>query len=513
MRFLTRRRLMAMLGGAFLSVLLPRFRARRQRVVEGKPARFFRVLPAMLLALAWPASAQAKQVMEPVVAGSFYPADGAELRKMIERFLKQAGKPEVKGELYALVAPHAGYPYSGPAAAYAYRELKGRSFDLVVVMAPSHVSPLDGVSVTMADAYRTPLGEVPLAPELAQALTRKAKWISDVPALFAREHAMEVQLPWLQATLAPGYRVLPLVLGTADPALPPVLASLLSSVLRGKKVLFIASTDLSHYHGEKEAQGKDNATLSLIAALKEEELARRAADGSCELCGEGPVLTVMRLARRMGIERGTLLRYDHSGNTGGDRQRVVGYGAVAFADPPGGLTLAEKDELLTLARTTVERFVRTGTVPAVKSSPGLSRTGTCFVTLKRDGQLRGCIGQMEATGPLAESVRDNAVSSASRDHRFTPVKGEELPRLVYEISVLTPMERLADPKQAVVGRDGLLLSLAGRSGVFLPQVPVEQGWDRERYLDELCGKAGLPPGSWKDPQARLWRFTAEVFGE
>jgi AmmeMemoRadiSam system protein A len=211
--------------------------------------------------------------------------------------------------------------------------------------------------------------------------------------------------------------------------------------------------------------------------------------------------------RGAGLE---LLSYANSGDTSGDRSRVVGYAAIAVVQPEW-LGERQRDELLSLARRTVEAHVRGKRLPPLPRDPALKGDGAAFVTLKKDGMLRGCIGQLVATGPLDATVQRMAVSAASSDPRFSPVRPEELEDIDVEISVLTPPEDLTDPLAVRVGTDGLIIEEGMRHGVLLPQVPAEQGWDKMQYLQGICRKAGLAPDAWK--RAKLMRFQAIVFGE
>jgi len=223
---------------------------------------------------------------------------------------------------------------------------------------------------------------------------------------------------------------------------------------------------------------------------------------------------MMHLAAKMGIEGGTVLKYENSGDTAGDRSRVVGYGSIAFVNPDGDLSFSDKQSLLTMARSTLTAYVKDGERPEViPGSIALKEPGAAFVTLKSRGQLRGCIGQLRATMPLYQSVSEMTVSSCSKDRRFTPVKPEELPGIRLEISVMSPFMKVSSIDEIEVGRDGLYLSYMGRSGVLLPQVPEEQGWDRDEYLKGIYRKAGLPEKTWEKSGAELYRFTAQVFSE
>jgi len=521
MNRISRRKLMKMLLGATAVVIVPvRWAYRKVRYPVSKTeARHYKKLSVILaigllpMALI-PAACTAKSVQEPVVAGRFYPAQPNELKAMVRSFLDDAGKPKVKGEIYGLVAPHAGYVYSGPAAGHAYNEIQGKRYEVIVVIAPSHTSSLAGVSVLDVDAYRTPLGDVPIDREAVRTMINQVPWVDHVPALFTREHSMEVHLPFLQTALAPGYKIVPVVMGSPSPDLAAAFAEILAHQFRGRKVLYVASSDMSHYLPYKQANTKDVGTLDIIENGEIETLVRQCSTRESELCGLGPVQVMMHLAAKMGIEGGTVLKYENSGDTAGDRKRVVGYGSIAFVNPEEDLSFSDKQSLLTLARSTLQAYVNDRERPEViPDSPALREPGAAFVTLKSQGQLRGCIGQLRATMPLYRSVVEMTVSSCSRDMRFTPVKQEELSNIRLEISVMSPFMKVSSIDEIEVGRDGLYITYMGRSGVLLPQVPEEQGWDKDEYLKGICRKAGLPDRTWEKPGAELYRFTAQVFSE
>ncbi|MDT8366722.1 MAG: AmmeMemoRadiSam system protein B, partial [bacterium] len=517
----SRRNLIRILFGATAAAILPvRWAYRKVRYPVSKTeARFYKKLSILLavglLPMALVATAcNAKSVQTPVVVGRFYPAHPTELKTMVRSFLEGAGEQKVKGEIYGLIAPHAGYVYSGPAAGHAYNEVEGKEYEVVVVIAPSHTSTLAGVSVLDADAYRTPLGEISIDREAVRALIGQSDLISYGPALFAREHSMEVHLPFLQTALAPGFTIVPVVMGSPDPRLAETFAEILAHQFRGRNVLYVASSDMSHYLPYDQAKAKDSGTLDIIGNGEIETLVSQCSTKQSELCGLGPVQVMMHLGKKMGIEGGTILKYENSGDTAGDRNRVVGYGSIAFVNPSGDLSLLDKKSLLTLARTTLTAYVNDKERPEfLPGSTALTKPGAAFVTLKSRGQLRGCIGQLRATMPLYRSVVEMTVSSCSRDSRFTPVKPEELPNISLEISVMSPFMKVGSVDDIEVGRDGLYLTYMGQSGVLLPQVPVEQGWDKDEYLKGICRKAGLPDKTWEKQGAELYRFTAQVFSE
>ena len=471
-------------------------------------------------------SAPNQKVHQPAVAGAFYPADPGELTKMVDGFLSAVQVPEVK-DLVAIVSPHAGYVYSGPVAAHAYALLKGRKIDRVVVISPSHIDSFSFSSVYDGSAYATPLGQIPVdqtfAAKLAAVRGIQLSGRGHTSAGERAEHALEVQLPFLQRSLGQ-FKVVPVIMGEPSYDACRTLGLALAKLIQGPGTLIVASSDLSHFHPYDEAVKLDRKTLRAIQEWDYLSLARNFEQRVWEACGGGPIVAAMIAAERLGANRAMVLKYANSGDATGDRSRVVGYGAVALVRDSGasgaggqkfGLSQAERDELLRIARTSVETAVKQGKLyelSTVKSDTLMQERGA-FVTLKKQGQLRGCIGYVAPMKPLALTVRDVAAMAAMRDTRFPPVTAQELSELEYEISVLSPLRRVLDVKQIRTGRDGLVIKKGDREGLLLPQVAPEQGWDRMTFLQQTCRKAGLPPGAWQDAETDIFSFTALVFGE
>lgn len=264
----------------------------------------------------------------PAVAGSFYPADAGALRQQLDELL--AAVPAYDGPLpLALVAPHAGYVYSGATAAAAYKRVLGSSFDLVVIAAPSHHHGFVGTSVYPDGAYQTPLGAVPVATELAAELLDRFPGLNFVPAAHQFEHSLEVQLPFLQRVLG-DFQLLPLVMGRQGWSEAAGLAEIIQTAAGGRRVLLVASTDLSHFHNANQAETMDHRVIDAVAAFSPQDLWREVAGGQAEACGVGPLLAVMQAAHGLGARRAEIIAYRHSGQVSGDNQRVVGYLAAAF---------------------------------------------------------------------------------------------------------------------------------------------------------------------------------------
>jgi AmmeMemoRadiSam system protein B len=265
----------------------------------------------------------AKDVRHSTIAGSWYPGSPERLGETVDKFLANAGKGQIKGELVALIAPHAGYQYSGQVAAYAYVELQGREYDKVALLAPSHRVYVGEFAVTSYAFYETPLGLVPVDRDLVAQLEAQVPLnITDENL----EHALEIQLPFLQRTLGE-FSLLPILMGEQSWASCQRLGQGLAKVLLGQKALLVASTDLSHFYDYNTALRLDKVVLSHIEAFDPEGLSQDLAADRCEACGAGPVLATMLAARALGADKAKVLEYKNSGDVTGDKYRVVGYAA------------------------------------------------------------------------------------------------------------------------------------------------------------------------------------------
>ena len=476
-------------------------------------------------------------IREPAVAGQFYPEDPGRLRAAVEAFMR-ASLPARATDPVAIVVPHAGYLFSGQIAADGYRQVAGLAIETVVILGTNHTSgTFRRISVFDGAGYRTPLGVAAIDRPMAEALVRDGGAVFDA-SLHLREHSVEVQVPFVQVVF-PHAKIVPVVVGSADRVQASRFARALAAVAKDHRVLVVASSDLSHYPPQREAVGLDRATLAGIAAFDASPVEDGAMSGAAarvgglvtRACGAAPILVAMETARALGANRGTVVSYANSGDTAlGEADRVVGYGAVVFGRGPAGvddaairsaarddggaLEPADKRVLVALARDTISRYLHTDTLPLPRGgSARLQREAGVFVTVKKHGELRGCIGRIAPEGTLIRLVSAMAFESAFKDPRFPPVTARELGDLEIEVSVLTPMKPVSSPEAIVVGRDGVLLRARGAAAVFLPQVAPEQGWNRVQLLDHLAEKAGLPASAWRDRQATLLTFQADVFSE
>ncbi|MCG9480109.1 MAG: AmmeMemoRadiSam system protein B [Actinomycetia bacterium] len=265
---------------------------------------------------------------QPVAAGGFYPADPDSLKLQIKEFLDQSEYYQLPG-IKAIIAPHAGYIYSGQVAADAYRQVQDQQYDLIVVIAPSHSEYFNHISVYPGTAYATPLGKLDIDHKSAELLYKESSFIKPSARGHNQEHSLEVQLPFLQVVLG-NTKIIPMVIGNQDPSLVQELARAISGVFKGKNILIVASTDLSHYHSYREAVSLDNQVKKLVANFDTEGLAEKFYSQDIEMCGGGPAITAMMTARNLGASKVKVITCQNSGDVTGDKSAVVGYLSAVF---------------------------------------------------------------------------------------------------------------------------------------------------------------------------------------
>ncbi len=469
-----------------------------------------------------------EKIRESVLAGTWYPGDEKTLQKTIRDFLNNVPEKPVPGKLVGLISPHAGYVYSGQVAAHSYKFLEKQKFDTVVIIAPSHHTRFKGVSVYDLGGYQTPLGLVPIDHDIVSALKEKEKQIRYVQGAHSKEHSLEIQLPFIQYIM-PGFKLVPLVMGEQSLDTCTWLAQALVSVIQNKSALIIASSDLSHYHSYQQAKIMDKILLDKVRSFDPGGLNKSLEKGECEACGRGPVITALTASRILGANKSEVLHYANSGDVTGDHKRVVGYMAAALWDNPGkhkkasekhsnkagtdmGLTNKEKNFLHKIVKETIQAKLRGEKLPEYENPfPKLKEPRGAFVTLEKHGRLRGCIGHIIARYPLIDTISKMAVSAAFEDPRFPPVRQKEFKDLDIEISVLTPLRKIKDINEIQVGTHGIYIKKGYYSGLLLPQVATEYGWDRDTFLEHTCLKAGLPSDTWKEKGVEIYIFSADIF--
>ena len=491
-------------------------------------SELFRIFLAVALVLGngCTNSSQAQKIRQPAVAGTFYPADKNNLRQMIEGYLANTKALRINEPISALIAPHAGYIYSGQVAAESYAQLQGRKIKRVVIIAPSHIDYFEGVSIYEGDAYATPLANIPIDKNFARELTKKSDLIflsgrGHVASSGRGEHSLEVQLPFLQVVLD-DFKLVPIIMGEQSYETCRALALSLAGLIKDRQTVIVASSDLSHFHTYSEAVALDKKVLEAINDWDYYNLSRNLQSRIWEACGGGPIVTVMMAAERLGATEARILKYANSGDVpAGDKNRVVGYSAFAFFKSQKGeknadftLNAADRRTLIAIAKKAVREKVLYNRIYEPKvNSPALLRARGAFVTLKKQGSLRGCIGYTSPIKALYLTIRDMAVSAAVNDRRFSPVSKEELAHLDFEISVLSSFKHITAIEEIEIGKHGLLIKKGGYAGLLLPQVATDYQWDRKTFLQQTCRKAGLAQNAWQDKNSDIFMFTAFVFSE
>ena len=516
-----------------------------------------------------PAAGDQQEDRPPRAVGGFYPPDPQALREQVQKYLQEAN-PDVPEELRrsapgaptprALIVPHAGYVFSGGTAGYAYKLLQGRPKpSRVILIGPSHYAPLAGVcSTDDFTHYVTPLGKVPVDLEARKRLLETPQ-VRLTQAAYAPEHCLEVQLPFLQTLWPEPPAIVPILVQELDAAQCGAAAAAVAAVL-DEDSLVIVSTDFTHYgprfgfypflgvHGSALAQKireLDMEGVKHILALDPSGFRDYQSRTGATICGHPAVSIALELFSRSDSCRAVFLHWANSGEATHDYEDCVSYVAAAIYAPPGavaqiknalaeqrpkspavtegpayaGPTLGEPDKrlLLKLARAAVAAAVDPGaTAPRLdlEQMPEPLR-GKCgaFVTLRKQGELRGCIGHIEADRSLCVTVCQMAVLAAREDPRFPALTKEELPQVSIEISALGPLQSIKGLDEISVGRDGLVVSRGLRRGLLLPQVATEQKWTAQQFLEYTCLKAGLPADAWQEGGVRIERFAATVFGE
>lgn len=484
---------------------------------------------AVGLVLALPIAAD-DRVRASALAGAWYPGEPTQLAEYVDGLLDSAEieSAETETPIRALIVPHAGYQYSGSTAAEVFALVRGREYKRVIVLAPAHRSGFRGLSIAGVDAYETPLGAVSLdGPAVAE--LRKSDLVGSDPKAHAREHAIEIELPMMQRALKPGWRLVPVLVGRLEDDGYRKTAELLRSLV-DEDTLLVVSSDFTHF-GPRFGYMPfelDRETPDRIRALDDGAIERilvadatRFLDYQSEtgitICGYRPLALLLHMMP--GDARVQRIAYATSGELTGDWGNSVSYVGMLVTSPapfsgapaeqPGTVQQIGEADLALLHRLAVlgvEHAVLgqsagrdAGIEEILEMIPKhLQEPSGAFVTLRRGGKLRGCIGYVLPRKPLVQAVLENGVNAASNDRRFRPVGPDELRDLEVEVSVLSPPRPIDSYDEFLVGEQGVILHKEGRQAVFLPEVAVEQGWTREDTLSNLARKAGLPEDGWRE---------------
>ncbi len=467
---------------------------------------------------------------QPYAAGRFYEDDPGALKENLRSLFEKAESKKFD-KVAAVISPHAGYPFSGEVAASVFNQLdKEKQYDRIFILASSHSMSFSGASIYSAGNYITPLGEVPVDLDLAKKLTEEHDIFTFRRDAHTHEHSLEVQLPFLQYILEHPFKLVPVLVGTRNTGDCKKIAEALQPYLGGDD-LFVVSTDFSHYPAYEDAKMIDEATANAIVSMSPEALQKVLQENdrkgisnlATSLCGWSSVYSLLYMINDSPGYSVQKVKYMNSGDARfyGDKSRVVGYyGLVVTGEgtqKKNDFRLSEKGkaQLMHIARKTLGEFIHKGTLPDFdekKLAPELLRECGAFVTLEKEGNLRGCIGRFQVDKPLYLVVRDMTVSASTQDYRFPRVTPEEVGELDIEISVLTPLRKIQDIEEIEMGRHGIYIKKGTASGTFLPQVAQKTGWSREEFLGHCAeDKARIGWDGWKD--ADVFVYEAIIFSE
>ena len=474
-------------------------------------------------------------------AGSWYPGTEKELKSQLDGFMSGIKNLKSVKNIIALILPHAGYRFSGQTAMYGIASLKGMKYDKVIIMGTSHRAYLKNkISIPSVDAYKTPLGKTYLDKRSIRIL-RNSQYVTDIGEGHRYEHSVQMEIPLLQYLLK-DIKIIPIICGQLDDETAGRVAALLLKVVT-PSTLVIISSDFTHYGPDYRYvpfRTKIQGNLKKLDMGAFEQINKLSAQGFREycvktgdtVCGINPIRVLLRMLPEETAV--TLLKYETSGAVTSDFTNSVSYMAIAFSGKwegkkmkensaalettPSGLSNEEKKTLLLMARKTIFYVFKHRTPPlspkdiGIKTTPAMEKVMGGFVTLHKEGRLRGCIGEILPRNPIYKVVMNRAVSAAFEDYRFPQLGKDELDKIDIEISVLTPPEKVDSWKDIELGKHGIILSKNKHSAVFLPQVAPEQQWDLPTTLEHLSVKAGLPQDAWKHG-AEFSVFEADVFGE
>ncbi|MGD0341087.1 MAG: AmmeMemoRadiSam system protein B [Bacteroidales bacterium] len=458
---------------------------------------------------------------KPYAAGKFYSDNRDTLKSDLVKLFAACKKPSETMNVRAIITPHAGYVFSGKTAASAYSVTsKKGDYKNIFIIGSSHVMAFEGASIYSEGDYVTPLGKAKVNREIASGLKKKYSCFNFPSDAHAQEHSIEVQVPFMQYYYDKMPPIVPIILGTNSVSTIKAIADALKPYFTPDN-LFVISSDFSHYPSYNDAIVNDKLTADAIisgnptvflSVLQKNEL-KDTPGLVTSMCGWTSGLTILFLSEGNKDLEYRKIDYSNSGDSPyGNKSEVVGYNAIALVEKKHdqkaeqkssmvSFTEEEKKELFAIARNSIKSLLFDGknyTIDESKIPQALKQQFGAFVTLKINGELRGCIGRFVSSDPLYKVVSASAVSSAFEDSRFPSLTKAEYDKVEFEITVLGPMKKINNINEIVLGKHGIYIKKDFRSGTMLPQVPIEYGWTLEEFLGYTSrDKAGLGWDGWK----------------
>ncbi len=466
---------------------------------------------------------------QPFAAGRFYSGDKETLTKDMSVLLENCKKSPADWKVRAIICPHAGYVFSGEIAAAAFSSIpKNAVYKNIFIIGSSHVMYFDGASVYNSGDYITPLGKLPVNKEIANKLIIENKVFQFPTDAHVQEHSIEVQLPFIQTYFTEAPPIVPIIIGTDSENTVKKIAEALRPYFTPEN-LFVISSDFSHYPSYNDAIENDKLTAQSILSGNPKTFLNTIKRNSeknikglvTSMCGWTSGLTLLYLTEgnsRLGYK---LIDYSNSGDSPyGNKVEVVGYNAIAVIEKTSdkeksqgnesefSFSREEKALLFKIAKNSIHSKLYNNKryePDANEMSPNLMKQYGAFVTLKINGELRGCIGRFISSEPLYKVVAESAVSSAFEDPRFTPLTKEEYEKTKMEITVLGPLKRINNINEIVLGKHGIYIKKGSRAGTMLPQVAIENKWTVEEFLGYTSrDKAGIGWDGWKDAEIYIY---------
>ena len=474
-------------------------------------------------------------IRKPAVAGKFYPANPIELSKAVAALFTEAQKIPLSGRPLAVIVPHSGFLYSGKIAARAFKLLEGEQFDNVVVIAPSSTVFFKGCSVYEGQGYETPMGVVEIEKELSEKIAsfNLSVYLSNMGHATGStrgEHALEVQLPFLQVVLGK-FKLIAIVMGEQEEDTARALGQALGAALSGTNTLIVAASNLSHFHTQKEAKTMDSLLQSAVQKFDPKALMDAIESGKAEASGGGGIAAALHAAKQLGGKDIRFLGYGNSGETTGQVDEVVGYmsAAILSSEMPGSFgtvksvrknspTKEEELELVEKHKEQLKEIAVSAITAKLKdeeySPPALKdmkfQRGA-YVTITVGGEPKGMAGRVKIREPLYQAVADMAGAAATQGIESHALTEADLDLIEVKLFILSRIELVNDFSTINIGLHGLMIKLDMHSAIYFPSELTEKSWDRKQSLEWLCLKAGLPKNSYKDKFAQIFKFAAQEF--
>jgi AmmeMemoRadiSam system protein B/AmmeMemoRadiSam system protein A len=435
-----------------------------------------------------------KMIRQPVVAGQFYPGKASELKAMLRSFVDEKAEKE---NVVGLVAPHAGYIYSGAVVGAVLSKTK--ITDTVILLGPNHTGRGKPFSMMTSGSWSTPLGRVEVDADLAGRLLANSKYLKEDTLAHESEHSIEVQLPFLQY-FKPDVKIVPIILSTTDGEALKALGKEIAQVLTVSEleVIIFASSDMNHYESQKTTQKKDRQAIEAMLEMDPDKLVDRIQTRDITMCGYGPAAVMLSAVNAMGGGKAELIKYQTSGDVSGDFNAVVGY---------AGIIVKKLSPLVSLAKDALESYIKNRKVfKPDKLTPEMQEKAGVFVCIKKEGELRGCIGTFEPVQKnVASEIVANAISTATDDPRFEPVDISELSELEYTVDVLTQPEAVKGINELDAKKYGVIVQAGYRRGLLLPDL---EGVDTSQQQIDICRQKG---GIGQDEPVKLYRFEVKRY--